>query len=71
MPPYSWPLGDGQGLAERDDVAPCLCGVAFGSNMVPPGEMETLTMVVTGDNCPNGPLFTMASMLGAIHRMHY
>lgn len=65
--PYTSLVTCEQGLVEREDIAPCLCGVAFGSDTVLPGETERLTLVVGEENCPDGAWFTMASMLGRLY----
>lgn len=42
----------------------CLCGLVVGPEPLAPGSEQTLTITVNDTVCPNGPFFSMASMLG-------
>lgn len=44
----------------------CLCGLDFGSTVLAPGDSQTMTISVDDTICLNGPLFSMASMLGEV-----
>lgn len=61
-------------VAEQSDLLSevnecCLCGLAVGSGEVEPGNEVTMTITVHDEVCPNGPMFSMAAMIGedALH----
>lgn len=61
------PSSVGEQLTLREEVNECcLCGLAFGQAQLAPGDTDVFTITLNEQVCPDGALFSMASMLGEI-----
>ena len=58
-----------QALADDKNVAPYLCGLAFGEDALAPAGQEWFTLLVDEEICSGDIFFSMASMLGGLYRI--